>query len=151
MGGLWYFHMIDCSGIRRGPVAPPPCASRPGSTGTLADAQITIDCVAQDLQRRLVTHAVVCGDRLLHAIKLDEYGALLHPCLVHHRRHAPRKKAASCFLSDGHRKLVFQWPLVRIVYDAAERPVAVCRIGQGAADTVDCKAKATVPQVTPVR
>ena len=30
-------------------------------------------------------------------------------------------------------------------YDSAERTVFVCRIGQGAADALDCKAKATLP------
>ena len=30
-------------------------------------------------------------------------------------------------------------------YDSAERTVFVCRIGQGAADVLDCKAKATLP------
>ena len=30
-------------------------------------------------------------------------------------------------------------------YEAAERTVYVCRVGQGAADTLDCKAKTTLP------
>ena len=30
-------------------------------------------------------------------------------------------------------------------YDQSERTVFVCRIGQGPADTVDCKAKTTLP------
>jgi len=30
-------------------------------------------------------------------------------------------------------------------YEAAERTVYVCRVGQGPADTLDCKAKATLP------
>jgi hypothetical protein len=31
-------------------------------------------------------------------------------------------------------------------YQASERTVYVCRLGQGAADALDCKAKATLPQ-----
>lgn len=30
-------------------------------------------------------------------------------------------------------------------YEAPERTVYVCRVGQGAADTLDCKAKTTLP------
>ena len=30
-------------------------------------------------------------------------------------------------------------------YDAAERTVVVCRMGQGAGDPLDCKAKTTLP------
>ena len=30
-------------------------------------------------------------------------------------------------------------------YDTAERTVFVCRIGQGAAENLDCKAKTTLP------
>lgn len=42
--------------------------------------------------------------------------------------------------SSSSNGISFAW-----FYDAAERTVVVCRIGQAAGETPDCKAKATLP------
>src|SRR5690242_21822490 len=49
---------------------------------TLHDAQVSIHCVAQDIERLLIRGAVVRGDRLRNAREFDQDGALGEAALV---------------------------------------------------------------------
>jgi hypothetical protein len=50
------------------------------------------------------------------------------------------RPSATAIVSSSSNGISFAW-----FYDSTERTVFVCRIGQTAAETVDCKAKATLP------
>ena len=51
-----------------------------------------------------------------------------------------RTTAVSTIASSSSNGVSYAW-----FYDASDRSVYVCRMGQAAGDTLDCKAKATLP------
>src|SRR5437762_2658726 len=71
------------------------------SAYALDDPHIALDRVAEDLQRLLVSRAVVRRDRLLHAVELDHHGALVDPRLVHLRGVAAHEVAPARRLQSG--------------------------------------------------
>src|SRR6266581_6013498 len=75
------------------------------SAYALDDPHIALDRVAEDLQRLLVSRAVVRRDRLLHAVELDHHGALVDPRLVHLRGVAAHEVAPARRLQSGRRDL----------------------------------------------
>jgi len=50
------------------------------------------------------------------------------------------RAAVTPIVSSSSNGVSFAW-----FYDPAERTVYVCRVGQGAADTVECKARTALP------
>ena len=70
---------------------------------------------------------------LLAALTVYGFNALAQPRL-------DLRPTVSTIGSSSSNGTSFAW-----FYDAAERTVVVCRIGQGAGDTLDCKAKTTLP------
>ena len=50
------------------------------------------------------------------------------------------RAAVTAIVSSSSNGVSFAW-----FYDPAERAVYVCRAGQGGADTVECKARTTLP------
>lgn len=53
---------------------------------------------------------------------------------------ADTRAAVTAIASSSSNGVSFAW-----FYDPAERAVYVCRAGQGGADTVECKARTTLP------
>src|SRR5690349_23906114 len=58
------------------------------------DAQVAVGAVAEYAQRLLIGRAVVRGDRLLHAVELDEHAALIEAAFVYDRGQPARQDAA---------------------------------------------------------
>src|SRR4029077_1525502 len=59
------------------------------------DAQVAVRAVAECAQCLLIGRAVVRGDRLLHAVELDEHAALIEPAFVDDRGQSARQEAAN--------------------------------------------------------
>src|SRR4029453_5557577 len=98
------------------------------------DAQIALGAVAQHAKRFLVARAVVRGDRLVHAVELDDDRTLHHAGFEHPRRLTPREETATR-LAHGRTRELYVLGELQGIADGAKGVDPIC-LGHGHADRV---------------